>query len=597
MALTHIYKESKQKGLFTILFLILSLITFSQTKQSYRNHEEISIGGGMKVEILKCTGEGAAEECDCIYFTDKRQTGNRMKVNANRLKEEERAAAIASGVNKKLKDLPGRAVVVDRADKEIPESIVPKVKAPGTPPDLSLEDAVKIADSMAKVRSALMDAKFSTAPVETDSIVMSRTEKLSGIEIKSDPSSVKENPTPPVLKVDSVNISPQNVEIPKAATVIENLTEKPTSPDSLHNDTIHLAKPFLVDSTLELKEKIDKPTSQTSSQILKAELKTELGTTGSGVMTTPGLGGENPKKKKVKMSALKPPVKGTSTEKKSTARASNFKSSTNSVAVQTSKDDGKIALADSLAKVSPLPKDTMAGLVKNEADKIDTKLTAPAPSANEVTAKTNSTDADKINLSPTPINAVGKSAEVNTKGEWEKVTVIDKETEFLYKVHYLGKGAESDEWVAVTQLRNIDSAEKKPVTMVTTKPRITNVNCSFDAPAPPVMANDRFSEKLAKRKIYDSYIAEKKENKLIKTGVTFLSLKAEEPYVNTVSISQDKNLDVKLTIAPPGAMIYPVFAEYKVCEQLQGRTTSKTFSNNYVCFRNKLGSWSCEIMK
>src|SRR5437764_10944006 len=85
--------------LFLIFFLITSFSSFAQTKQSYRNHEEIDVGGGMKVEILKCTGEGPTEECDCIYFTDKRQNGTRMKQTANHIKEEERAANLAKAIN------------------------------------------------------------------------------------------------------------------------------------------------------------------------------------------------------------------------------------------------------------------------------------------------------------------------------------------------------------------------------------------------------------------------------------------------------------------------------------------------------------------
>ncbi len=189
-------------------------------------------------------------------------------------------------------------------------------------------------------------------------------------------------------------------------------------------------------------------------------------------------------------------------------------------------------------------------------------------------------------------NVIGKSAEVNTKGEWEKATIIDKETEFLYKVHYPGRTAENDEWVSVTQIRNIDSSvitptADKPVTTVAK----ASTNCSFEAPAPAVLNGDKFSEKLAKRKIYEQYVANTNNSK--KTGVTFLSVQTESPYVNTVSISSANTIEVKFAFAPAGAMIYPVKAQYKVCEQVLGRTSSKTVNSNYGCFRNKQGAWTC----
>jgi hypothetical protein len=195
---------------------------------------------------------------------------------------------------------------------------------------------------------------------------------------------------------------------------------------------------------------------------------------------------------------------------------------------------------------------------------------------------------------------IGKSAEVNTKGDWEKATIIDKETEFLYKVHYLGRTSEHDEWVSVTQIRNIDSAAVAEIKRVTENPsKISKVNtgCSFEAPAPPVSNGDKFSEKLAKRKIYEGYVNANKGNGVKKTGITFLSLTTETPYVNTVSVSAANVLEIKFAFAPAGAMIYPVKTQFKVCEQALGKNFSKTLNSYYGCFRNKTGAWACAVVE
>jgi len=189
-----------------------------------------------------------------------------------------------------------------------------------------------------------------------------------------------------------------------------------------------------------------------------------------------------------------------------------------------------------------------------------------------------------------------RTAEVNVNGSWERAVIVDQETEYLYKIHHAGTSSDEDEWVPVSQIRDIDSAKKAatPVKEVKAKSIAATINCSFAAPAPPVSNGDRFSENLAKRKIFERITAGGNTNNgNTKIGVTFLTLKNEEPLVNTVSVSAAKALEVKYSFAPPGAMIYPVKAQMNVCEQTSGETTSKTVTHNYGCFRNSEGAWAC----
>jgi hypothetical protein len=117
---------------FQMFLTAIAYIGSAQVKQSFRNHEELELSGGMKVEILKCFGDGPTEECDCIYFTDKRQNGNRMRQNANTIKEELRAAEIAQGINKpssKKSSSTNNNLIASRPDKAIPSSIDPVINA------------------------------------------------------------------------------------------------------------------------------------------------------------------------------------------------------------------------------------------------------------------------------------------------------------------------------------------------------------------------------------------------------------------------------------------------------------------------------------
>lgn len=89
--------QKKSLPLAVVLFVFCSLfasLAFAQAPKPFAAHEIIETGGGQKIEILKCRGEGPLEECDCIYYTDKRQNGKRMWQNANRIREEQKAGML-----------------------------------------------------------------------------------------------------------------------------------------------------------------------------------------------------------------------------------------------------------------------------------------------------------------------------------------------------------------------------------------------------------------------------------------------------------------------------------------------------------------------
>ncbi len=200
------------------------------------------------------------------------------------------------------------------------------------------------------------------------------------------------------------------------------------------------------------------------------------------------------------------------------------------------------------------------------------------------------------NVKPRTLNdRYTRTAEVNVDGIWQKATIVDKESEYLYKVHYAGKGEKDDEWVAVSQIRNMDSVKNE---MTTTKTRAITptkvVNCTFTAPSGPVSDADQFSLRLAKRKLYENYVKDVTATDVNgKVGLTFLSFTSQRPFVNTVSVSNGQSLVFKYSAAPAGAMIYPFTTKFKLCEETAGTITSNFVEGTYACFRNKEGIWSC----
>jgi hypothetical protein len=583
--------------LFQVLFLSVGFSSFGQIKQSYRNHEEIDVGGGMKVEILKCTGDGPTEECDCIYFTDKRQNGTRMKQNANRIKEEERAANLVKGINnpetKKTQPSSAADVTDSRPDKDIPESILYKPNVPPAKRGVSLEEAARQADSVAKVGSQKLKESLSKINYLEDSTEMDRVyiPKVTETgEIRLQVSAPTVNAETTAASVDSVAMkeTTKNVTFDTTSSQSKVLT----SPDVAEQVPV-AKKDTVVSATSGLKNgSANAPSIATT--ITKKDSLSNL-TIPADTVTTPSA-----KKQGVVLKDTSVIITASDSAKIQTTDSSDhwvkqyehIKPTSENVEQpvnKTSPTDEK--RTDTIIKVGD---EVLKSASKTESETTGSGvMSSLALNGKSFKKKEDTTKISNVNTLATTRDVTGKTAEVNSKGEWEKVTIIDKETEFLYKVHYPGKSADHDEWVAVTQIRNIDSTTK---TIDTGKPdKLSKVNayCKFEAPAPPVLNADKFSEKLAKRKIYDSYVADKKGHKTLKTGITFLSLRAEPPYVNTVSISANNILEVKFSFAPAGAMIYPVTTQLKVCEQDAGKTTSKIVDSNYACFRNKEGFWTC----
>ena len=82
------------------LFLLFHTSVSAQGVRKFREHEIINAGNGLKIEILKCRGEGENEECDVIYYTDKRQQGRRLWENASKLRQQEQEGRGSTKITK-----------------------------------------------------------------------------------------------------------------------------------------------------------------------------------------------------------------------------------------------------------------------------------------------------------------------------------------------------------------------------------------------------------------------------------------------------------------------------------------------------------------
>lgn len=80
-----------------VILLANALVSsaLAQSQRKYEEHEVIDIGNGIKIEILNFRGEGENEECNVIYYTDKRQTGKRVWEKTSKVKELEHDAKLA----------------------------------------------------------------------------------------------------------------------------------------------------------------------------------------------------------------------------------------------------------------------------------------------------------------------------------------------------------------------------------------------------------------------------------------------------------------------------------------------------------------------
>lgn len=175
---------------------------------------------------------------------------------------------------------------------------------------------------------------------------------------------------------------------------------------------------------------------------------------------------------------------------------------------------------------------------------------------------------------------VGDRLEVNDRGFWYPAQILAVQSG-KYKVHYDGYPSSDDAWVNPSLMRPIGGVE-------------VSAGCSFDPPGHAVTAQSRFSEALAKRKIFDEY-GQKVNGTLSapsRVGVVFLSFEIGAPYKNTVANVPGYGAQRRHAGAAAGATIYPFKSKRMICEQYRDGVTRRLVEGTSACFVRE-GSWTC----
>jgi hypothetical protein len=147
---------------YTLLFIASSAIA---QNNNFKPNQIIDIGGGQKLRILKCKGEGSAKECEVIQLVNDKQVGNPFWLVANKIHPQGKAIpARAEKVVTAKKVEEKKAVIaknIEEEEKEISKTIA---KLPKT---LSVSTFIQKEDTVNRI---LSHKYYSPPAIRIDSI-------------------------------------------------------------------------------------------------------------------------------------------------------------------------------------------------------------------------------------------------------------------------------------------------------------------------------------------------------------------------------------------------------------------------------------------
>ena len=235
-------------NLFMVLFttaLLCSLSAIAQELKPFVAHEVIEIGGGQKIEILRCRGEGPVEECDCIYYTDKRQNGKRMWQNANQIRQEQKSAQLEVAAAKELAKTEAQKMAEAKAKEAAERKAAKEKERTASSETNEVIETIKEQNNEIKSKGAVKAnayrgsaavAKKKEMAAETKKAAMSlqeiarqrdsinRSKMPKQDEVVAD--SESETPTVDKAEVKVTSEKPVKVEEPKTQPVITKSEEK-----------------------------------------------------------------------------------------------------------------------------------------------------------------------------------------------------------------------------------------------------------------------------------------------------------------------------------------------------------------------------------
>ena len=231
--------------LFTAAFFC-SLSSSAQEQKPFVAHEVIEIGGGQKIEILRCRGEGPVEECDCIYYTDKRQNGKRQWQNANQIRQEQKSAQLEVAAAKELAKTEAQKMAEAKA-KEMAERKSAKEKERTASSETNeVIETIKDQNKEIKSKGAVKaNAYRGSAAVAKQKAIVAETKKttMSLKEIARQRDSINRSKMPkqdevvadsesPTVEKEEVKVKqemPVRIAEPKTQPVVTKSEENPMS--------------------------------------------------------------------------------------------------------------------------------------------------------------------------------------------------------------------------------------------------------------------------------------------------------------------------------------------------------------------------------
>ncbi len=240
--------RSNRFNLFMVLFTAFffsSLGASAQEQRPFVAHEVIEIGGGQKIEILRCRGEGPVEECDCIYYTDKRQNGKRQWQNANQIRQEQKSAQLEVAAAKELAKTEAQKMAEARTKEAAERKAAKEKERTASSETNEVIETIKEQNNEIKSKGAVKAnayrgsaavAKKKEMAAETKKAAMSlkeiarqrdsinRSKMPKQDEVVAD--SESETPTVDKAEVKATPEKPVKVEEPKTQPVITKSEEK-----------------------------------------------------------------------------------------------------------------------------------------------------------------------------------------------------------------------------------------------------------------------------------------------------------------------------------------------------------------------------------
>jgi hypothetical protein len=119
--------------------------------------------------------------------------------------------------------------------------------------------------------------------------------------------------------------------------------------------------------------------------------------------------------------------------------------------------------------------------------------------------------------------------------------------------------------------------------------------CTFDPPAAAISRSSVASEAVFSRVIYDFFgsTVDGSLSAPLKVGVTFRELAVAPSINNKVVVDPATGAHRLDDGAPVNATLYPVKAIYVYCRAFRNSIEREVVQQNFVCFKDKFGDWTC----